>query len=56
VVESSKLVLDTRNALGANAGANVFRLGAPKVFSPGAGPGAADIRKVRPETAAITGA
>ena len=30
VVESSALVLDTRNALGANAGSHVFRLGAPK--------------------------
>ncbi len=29
VVASSKLVLDTRNALGANAGPHVFRLGAP---------------------------
>ena len=29
VVESAALVLDTRNALGANAGPHVFRLGAP---------------------------
>jgi UDP-N-acetyl-D-glucosamine dehydrogenase len=29
VVEESQLILDTRNALGANAGPNVFRLGAP---------------------------
>jgi UDP-N-acetyl-D-glucosamine dehydrogenase len=29
VVDASPLVLDTRNALGANAGAHVFRLGAP---------------------------
>jgi UDP-N-acetyl-D-glucosamine dehydrogenase len=31
VVDASALVLDTRNALGANAGPNVFRLGAPSV-------------------------
>jgi UDP-N-acetyl-D-glucosamine dehydrogenase len=30
IVESSQLILDTRNALGAHAGAHVFRLGAPK--------------------------
>ena len=41
VVEASTLVLDTRNALGANAGANVFRLGAPK---------ASDIRDEGPAT------
>jgi UDP-N-acetyl-D-glucosamine dehydrogenase len=29
VVEEAALILDTRNALGANAGPNVFRLGAP---------------------------
>jgi UDP-N-acetyl-D-glucosamine dehydrogenase len=29
IVESSKLVLDTRNALGADAGSHVFRIGAP---------------------------
>jgi UDP-N-acetyl-D-glucosamine dehydrogenase len=30
VVDSSKLIVDTRNAIGANAGHHVFRLGAPK--------------------------
>jgi UDP-N-acetyl-D-glucosamine dehydrogenase len=30
IVEAAPLVLDTRNALGASAAANVFRLGAPK--------------------------
>jgi UDP-N-acetyl-D-glucosamine dehydrogenase len=36
VVESSALVLDTRNALGGDAGAHVFRLGAPSRAAAGA--------------------
>ena len=32
VIDSARLIVDTRNALGANAGPHVFRLGAP---SPG---------------------
>ena len=54
VVESSKLVLDTRNAIGANGGSHVFRLGAPQ--APGAkaqGSGLAAARRLAPETAPI---
>ena len=52
VVESSKLVLDTRNALGANAGNHVFRLGAPQ--APGLRPqgsGVSSARELIPHTA-----
>jgi hypothetical protein len=57
VVESSGLVLDTRNAVGANAGRHLFRLGAPKALGSRAqAPGLAAAPDVMPETALSPGA
>jgi UDP-N-acetyl-D-glucosamine dehydrogenase len=56
VVESSKLVLDTRNALGANAGSHVFRLGAPQRPGPRArASGPSKAPGLMPETALTPG-